>query len=136
MPDPTSPRFRWGKVLLAVIAAEAVPILILVGIVTVYAMVRSEDSLSPEEFAPLAGNWVGPIGGFLCTMLMACWAARAEHWKLPHGVVVGVGAALLDVGLAVGMAGSAAITLLMIGSIAGRVAAGVIGGVIASRTWR
>ena len=55
---------------LAVLLAETLPIpSLLVAIVFVYGFVRQKESLSPQEFAPLAGTWVGPIGGFLATLL-------------------------------------------------------------------
>ena len=134
MKAKTAPRIRWRRVLVAVILAEATPILLLFGIVTAYAFVRSEDSLSPEQFAPLAGNWVGPIGGFICTLLMARWAVRAtDSWRLLHGVGVGVGAALLDLALALGMVGTTAVSPLLICSLSGRIVAGVLAGVYASK---
>ena len=68
--------FNWVRVQVAVILAELLPILLLVAIVAVYGVIRKPDSLSPSEFAPLAGTWVGPIGGFLATLLFAWWAAR------------------------------------------------------------
>jgi hypothetical protein len=69
-------RFRWGRVIGAIILAEALPILLLVAVVFVYGFLRKEGSPSPAEFAPRAGNWVGPIGGFVATLLFAWWAAR------------------------------------------------------------
>lgn len=61
--ETTPTKIRWTRVAIAVVFAEALPILALVGVVVVYGFLRKESSLKPEEFAPMAGNWVGPIGG-------------------------------------------------------------------------
>jgi hypothetical protein len=122
-------RFRWGRVIGAIILAEALPILLLVAVVFVYGFLRKEGSPSPAEFAPRAGNWVGPIGGFVATLLFAWWAARrAPARKLAHGTAVGIGTALLDFGLAVLLAGPDAIHPLLFLSNAGRILAGILGG--------
>ena len=128
--------FRWRRVLTAIVAAELLPILLLVAIVVVYGLVSDEsqpDTMTPEEFAPMAGNWVGPIGGFLATMLLSWWAARviAER-PLSHGIAVGVGTAMLDLSLGLLMGGGSMLALLIL-SNSGRILAGVLGGVIASR---
>lgn len=65
MPDGKS--LNWFRIIAAALAAEVLPILALVAVVCVYAMVRKPGSMTPEEFAPAAGNWVGPIGGFIAT---------------------------------------------------------------------
>jgi hypothetical protein len=127
-------RFQTKRVLWAVILAEALPILVLVAIVFIYGAIRQKDSLSPEAFAPRAGAWVGPIGGFLATLLFAWWTARrAPERKLVHGTAVGVGTALLDLLLGLLLGGFAAIEPLLVVSNAGRVLAGVLGGWLASR---
>jgi hypothetical protein len=131
---PGSARFSWGRIVLAVIAAEAAPILLLVLVVVGYGVIRPADSRSPEEFAPLAGNWVGPIGGFLATLLFAWWAARrAPQRPLAHGAAVGVGTALLDFILGLLLGGSEAIHPVFFLSNAGRVIAGIVGGLLAAR---
>ena len=71
--------------------------LALFAVVLVYSFTRNADSPTPEAFAPMAGNWVGPIGGFLATLFFARWAARrASNLPVAHGVAIGVGTALLD----------------------------------------
>jgi hypothetical protein len=128
-------RFRWGRVVVAVIAAEALPILLLVVVVFVYGLVRRAGSRPPEEFAPVAGMWVGPIGGFVAVLLMALWAAkRASHAPILHGLAVGIGAAVLDLGLGIMMGGSEPVHPVLYWSTGGRVLAGVLGGWMASRT--
>jgi hypothetical protein len=127
-----SERFRWGRIVLAVLAAEALPILLLVAIVVVYSAIRPAGLRSPEEFAPLAGNWVGPIGGFLATLLFAWWAARrAPQRQLAHGAAVGVLTAVLDFSLGMLLGGGGAITPVFFLSNAGRIIAGILGGWLA-----
>jgi len=129
-----SARFRWGRIVLAVLAAEALPIVLLVLVVVVYSAIRPAGSRSPEEFAPLAGNWVGPIGGFLATWLFAWWAARrAPPRQLAHGAAVGVGTAVLDFSLGMLLGGGGAISPVFFLSNAGRIIAGVLGGWLAAR---
>jgi hypothetical protein len=129
------PRFSRMRVVVAVVLAEALPILLLVAILVVYGAVRQKDSLSPAEFAPLAGNWVGPIGGFFATLLVAWWAARrAQKHRVLHGTAVGAGTAVLDFGLAILLAGAGAIQPVFFISNAGRILAGVLGGWLATRS--
>lgn len=128
---------KWTRITLAVVAAEALPVLLLVLVVVVYGLARREGSRPPEEFAPAAGNWVGPIGGFVATLLMARWAARGATGRpLAHGAAVGVGTALLDVALALLLGGGGAIQPLILLSNAGRILAGVLGGWLAGRRFR
>jgi len=128
------PRFSKMRVVVAIVLAEALPIVLLVAIVFAYGAVRQKDSLSPAEFAPLAGNWVGPIGGFLATLLFAWWAARSvPKQRLAHGTIVGVGTAVLDLGLGMLLGGAAAIRPIFFVSNAGRILAGVLGGWLATR---
>jgi hypothetical protein len=123
----------WIRIVLAILAAEALPVLALVAVVFVYGCIRKPDSLSPEKFAPIAGNWVGPIGGFLATAGYAYWAAkRAGRLPLMHGMAVGIGAALLDFGIAYAFVGKAAIAVLLIVSNGGRLIAGGLGGWLAT----
>ncbi len=127
--------FRWLRVLAAIVVAELLPILLLVAIVVVYGLVSDQtqpDSMTPDEFAPIAGSWVGPIGGFLATMLLSWWAARViTERALSHGIAVGVGTAMLDLSLGLLMGGGAMLALLIL-SNSGRILAGFVGGVIAS----
>lgn len=127
-------RLNWIRIVAAILAAEALPVLALVAVVFVYGFIRKPDSLSPEKFAPIAGNWVGPIGGFLATAAYAYWAAkRAGQLPLIHGMMVGVGTALVDFGIAYALVGKAAIAVLLIVSNGGRLIAGGLGGWLAAR---
>jgi fructose-specific phosphotransferase system IIC component len=127
--ETVSIKLRWLRVAIAVFSAEALPVLALVGVVVVYGFMRKENSLTPEEFAPLAGNWVGPIGGFIATFSMAWWAARTAHGlQVKHGLAVGVGTALLDLSLALAMSDGATASILLAVSNTGRIIAGFLGG--------
>lgn len=124
-------RLNWLRIVLAVIVAEALPILLLILVVVVYGFTRQSDSLSPEQFAPLAGKWVGPVGGFLATLLCALHVARrAPRRRMAYGVAIGVGTALVDISLALLLEGVGGLLLL---SNAGRVVAGLFGGWLAAR---
>jgi hypothetical protein len=128
-------RLNWVRIVAAVAAAEALPILALVAVVSFYALIRKPDSLPPDKFAPIAGNWVGPIGGFLATMLFAFWAAkRAPQVPMAHGIAVGAGTAVLDFSIALLLTGGGAISGLLFLSNGGRIVAGVLGGWLGSRT--
>jgi hypothetical protein len=128
--------FRLVRVLVAIVVAELLPILLLVAIVMVYAFASDQtrpDSMKPEEFAPIAGNWVGPIGGFIATMCLSLWAARVVPKRaLYHGFAVGAGAAMLDFSIAV-LIGGGEVSPLLVFSNCGRVLAGLLGGFVASR---
>jgi hypothetical protein len=122
------------RIVSAVILAETLPILLLVAIVFIYSTIRKPDSLPPGAFAPLAGMWVGPIGGFLATLLFAWWAARhAPDRRVAHGTAVGVGTALLDLGLGILLGGRGAIHPVLFLSNSGRILAGALGGRLATR---
>src|SRR5262245_51965745 len=130
---PATPRFNWLRIILAILAAEIVPIVLLVLIVVVYGLVRSPDSPSPEDFAPRAGNWVGPIGGFFATLFFS-WltARRSPQSPMVHGAAVGIGTAALDFILGFLMGGHGTIQLVFFLSNAGRIIAGILGGLLAS----
>ena len=132
MPAPT--RIHFIRVLVAILASEALPILALVIVVLIFGVWRSPDSVTPEEFAPMAGNWVGPIGGFLMTLVFARWAARhASERPFSHGIAVGIGTALLDVGLGIALAGTGVTQVIFVLSNAGRILAGILGGWLGAR---
>jgi hypothetical protein len=134
---PGSAGFNWIRVVVAVILAEMLSLLLLDATVVVYSVIRQTGSLSLEAFAPRAAMWVGPIGGFLATLLFAWWAARrASEQKIMHGAAVGVGTALLDFGLGIVLVGGDAIHPVFFLSNGGRIVAGVLGGWLASRRAR
>lgn len=128
---------HWLRISLAIMAAEAVPIVLLILIVVCYSATPQAATRSPEEFAPVAGNYVGPIGGFFSVLFFAWWAARpASSRQIAHGAAVGIGTALVD--FTIGMMASAggAVPILLYFSNGGRILAGVLGGWLCARQAR
>ncbi len=120
-----------GRVVLAAIVAEAVPIVLLILLV---AVLGPREPAGAEKYAARLGQWVGPIGGAVMCFIAARWVARkAERLRVTHGALVGAGAALLDIALLVGS--GAAFEWLFVVSNAGRVIAGAGGG-LAADAWR
>ena len=78
--------------------------------------------------------WVGPIGGFLAVFLFAWWVARrVPSQKVVHAAAVGVGTAVLDLGLSIVLGGGEAIHPILFVSNVGRILAGVLAGWLATR---
>lgn len=120
---------RWGRLVLGIVGAEAIPILLLVALVAVFG---PSDAAAASAYAEREGRWFGPLAGFLATLgaafLVSRGVAGAER---RHGVCVGIGAALLDVSLL--LASRPAFDWVFVLSNVGRVLAGAIGGVLAQR---
>ena len=114
-----------GRLAVAVIAAEAVPILVLVAVVALFGPSNQVDATA---FAERAGQWVGPIAGSICTFAAAAWVTRArDGWSgATLGLLVGVLVAAIDVALLI--AAGAAFQWLFLASNGLRVVAGTIGG--------
>lgn len=82
------------RILLAVIAAELVPILLLVAIVTAFG---PPELGAAQRFAAQMGRWVGPVGGAICAYLAAYGIGRiAPERALSDGVIVGFCLVALD----------------------------------------
>ena len=119
---------RWLRLILGVIIAEVVPIVLLIVILAIMAPAADQA----EDVASNLGAWVGPIGGALATFLMAWWVARPlPEGHVHHGVLLGVGVALLDAGLLV--VGATGFAWLFVASGMGRIVAGTMGGYVASK---
>ena len=76
--------------------------------------------------------WTGPAAGFLFCLLGAMWVLRgasAGHER--NGLVLGIAVALVDLALLI--ASGAPFGALMIASVAGRIAGGYCGGLLAKR---
>ncbi len=114
---------RWGRITGAALAAEVMPIVLLVGIVAVFG---PGEETAAQAFAERQGRWVGPLGGAVACAAAGWWAARGGVRGLATGVAVGGIAALLDLGLI--LASGAPFEWLFAASNAGRVIAGALGG--------
>ncbi|MEO6153250.1 MAG: hypothetical protein ABIT09_08840 [Croceibacterium sp.] len=123
-------RIRWGRAIVAVLAAEVVGVLILAGLVAAFGPGGYERSLA---YANGLGLWVGPISGFVLIPLGAWWTARAAEaaWRMQNAMIVGVLAAALDLALAAAL--GAGLVWLLIVSNALRLAGAAIGGWLAAR---
>lgn len=126
---PHDTRLNWLRITLAAIGAVVLPILALIVVVFGYGIIREADSLSPEAFAPIAGAWVGLIGGFLCTLIFAYWVAKhSAERPVSHGLTVGVLSAMFD--YLVGILLGASFQLFFLFCYGTRILAGLIGGML------
>lgn len=111
------------RITTAVLLAEAIPVLILIGVVFLLGP-KSADGAA--EFAGHLGDWIGPVGGACATLLLAYWAARASKHPLRTGLLVGALVAALDISLLI--AAGAPFRWLFAASAVGRIVAGLAGG--------
>lgn len=122
-------KVRWGRLAVGILAAELLLILSLVALV---AILGPKEPGAAEEFAQKLGRWVGPIGGALVSLLGALWVSRPlERGHVRHGVLLGLGLALLDAGLLA--ASQAPFEWIFVGSNLGKIVAGYLGGALAGQ---
>ena len=122
-------KVRWVKLILGAIAAEAGAV---VALVCVVAFFGPKEANEAQRYAEKMGQWVGPIAGAIFSFIGALWIGRSlmrDH--LLHGLLFGLFVVAVDVSLLVAM--RAPFEWLFVISDAGKVAAGVIGGLVASR---
>jgi hypothetical protein len=118
-----------GRLLLAVVAAEAVPFLLLVVLVTLFA--PAEPS-AVQAFSQQLALWTGSFGGALGCFLGAWWLARGlRDQQVVYGLTVGLLTALIDI--AVIIASRPRFHWLLIATNGGRILAGAAGGFAGSR---
>ena len=118
-----------GRVLIAAVFAEVVPIILLVVLVALFG---PRERTAAQAYAERLGQWVGPIGGTLMCFLTAWWTVRAlKARQVLYGFVVGLLAAFIDVAILI--ASDTAFQWLFAASNFGRLMAGTFGGLIASR---
>lgn len=135
--DPDAPDalagFRWPRVIVAIVAGELAPILVLFLATLVHAL-RTGDP-DPAAYAARTGLWLGPAAGIACAFLLAAWAGRASPAAaVRQGAFVGVAIAMLDFGI-LALAGEPFRVLFLL-SNAGKIAAAVAGGWLVARAWR
>ena len=98
-------RLNWIRVVVAVILAEMLPILLLIAIVSVYSLIRQKESLSPKSSrrSPATGSDPSAASWRPCCLRGGPHAALEQRFM--HGMAVGVGTALLDLGLGILLGG-------------------------------
>ena len=114
-------RIRWGRVVLAAVAAEVAVILLISAIGTIR-----------PEFRESAGYYVAPPASAVATFFMALWVARKlESGFVVHGLLVGLVGVVLTGGF-IFLAKPE--DRLMCGvSYVLRIAGGYLGGVVARK---
>ena len=123
-------KLLWGRIAIAALVAEVLGIAALAILVFIFGPGGWEASM---PFAQRLGAWVGPISGFVLCLGGGYWVARsARDARIANGAAMGVAGAILDLTIALG--GGGALSVLLMGSNAGRVVGGSIGGWLASRT--
>jgi hypothetical protein len=123
-------KLRFGRLAIAVLAAEVLGVLTLVALVALFG--PSGGFAAAQPFAERIGAYVGPISGFVFCLLGGYWVARASApFGVRNGFVTGLVAALLDFALAATMTNP--FQWLLVVSNTGRVVGGTLGGLLASR---
>ncbi len=118
---------HWLRILIAVIAAEAAPLLLLVALVTIFG---PGTTAADMHFAQTLGQWVGPLGGALATLFMAYWALKPLSFNcIAYGALIGLLVAILDAGILV-FSGTP-FQWLFLAAWIGRLFAGIVGGAAA-----
>ena len=127
---PGTSGIRIGRIVLATIASEFTPILLLVVVVLIYET-TGVDPQTRQAFAERVGMWLGPIAGAISTFGFGFLAARGTDRPLPYGAIIGVAVAVLDAVII--FASGAKFIPLFAASWAGKILAGVMAGLLAAR---
>ncbi len=98
MRDP-SRKMRWGRIIQAAIWAELIPLATLFAIVYYYTTFLNPGLSEAEinQYAAMAGSWIGPIGGGLMALVFAFWiGSKLSARFIIHGALIGALLALID----------------------------------------
>jgi hypothetical protein len=120
------------RFVLSVIAAEAIPILLLV--LAMFFVGTKIGARPSQATAEAWGSWIGPIGGTLATAVIAWLLARSNIRPLHVGIALGVAVGVLDLSLTLLAAKGAPFRLLFAVSALARVVGGALGGFMAGRS--
>lgn len=129
-------KIRWGRVIIASLLSEVVPILVLFLIVAVYGAFLTPNEVPNEarlnDFARQAGNWIGPLVGSLATFIFSFWACHklVSNFVL-HGALIGLISTAIGVGLLLLLADR--FSIIFVGSYLLRFLSAVGGAIIAQR---
>ena len=114
-------KIRWGRVILAALAAEVLVILLLLAASAVF-------KVSGE----VAGYYVAPPASAAASFLMALWVGRKlESRFVLHGVLVGVVGVVLTGGFV--FTAKPEDRLVYLGSFGLRIVGGYLGGLVAQK---
>lgn len=123
-------RMSMGRMALLAVAIEATAVLILVLVVAVFG---PAEPAAAEAYAQRLGYWVGPIAGFILCLGGGWLVARPlQERQVQRGALLGTMVAAIDVAILV--AGGATFQPIFVLSNLGRIVAGSLGGLSASRT--
>ena len=121
-PSGQKARIRWGRVVLAAVAAEVAVILLIIAI----SIIRPESRES-------AGHYAAPPASALATFLMVLWVARKlESGFILHGILVGLVGVVLTAGFV--FVAKPEDRLMYGVSYLLRIVGGYLGGVVARRS--
>jgi hypothetical protein len=117
---------RWGRLLAGTAIAEIVPIATLIVLVGVMGPANPAEA---QEFATMLGRWVAPLGGAAMAIAMTLWVTKPlSDGHVLHGALLGTLLAVLDVTILV--ASGQSFDPVFVWSNVGKIAAGVVGGLI------
>lgn len=126
----TTLRIPVVRIALTAVAIEAVAIGALFAIVALFG---PHDATAAQAFAERLGVWFGPLSGAVLCLGGGYWAAKdLPSTYLLNGALLGVVAASLDIGILV--ASGTPFQPVFVVSNLGRIAAGLLGGWLASRS--
>jgi hypothetical protein len=123
---------KWGRILIATIVAEIVPLAALVAIV---AVTIPPDVENQTAYAAGIGQWVGPIGGALMAFLGGLWVGRRltrDH--VVSGALVGVLLAVIDLVSLIAL--SAPFAWIFVISNGSKIICAALGGLVAARVFQ
>jgi hypothetical protein len=121
-------KIRWIRLVAGPIAAEVTAILILICLVAIFG---PNNYAQAQAFAEKLGAWVGPLAGVVLSFVGALWVSRGlTSGHLLHGFLFGLLYAMLDAALIV--AAQAPFAWLFVASDAGKLLAGIAGGLVAA----
>lgn len=114
-----------------IIAAVVVEVLAIVTLVVIVAVRGPKESEAAQAYAERLGRVVGPVAGFVLTLIGGWWVAQGvAEGQLLHGGLTGVAVAAIDIAILL-LSRAKFETILAVSNV-GRVVAGLIGGALAT----
>ena len=120
---------KFARIVMVAFAIEVLAIASLVAVVALFGPSTAEGDMA---FAKETGIWLGPIAGFVFTVLLSWFAFRnLESKQLTHCVATRIVVAVVDVMILI--LGGSGFEMVFLFSNLGKVLAGYLGGLLASR---